>query len=200
MTTSILNANTRDAIEELAAKAVEYDQNQDFLNALIFYEKVVTKIFEISKTLDKHESKKLRKTLQMYIERMEFIKVLLPSVKNSSSIRQLVSLERQPSTENVEKKTLKKLKEDSVKLKALEKLAREDFCCPISHEIMQDPVVCCDGYTYDRKNIEEWWQVSNLSPMTGLPIDSKALIPNHTLKSAISTHDNTMGFSDNCNE
>ena len=57
--------------------------------------------------------------------------------------------------------------------------------CPISYEIMKDPVVANDGYTYDRCSIEEWWLKSNLSPMTGLPTDSKALIPNHTLKSAI---------------
>ena len=39
-----------------------------------------------------------------------------------------------------------------------------------------DPVVANDGYTYDRKNIEEWWSKSDLSPMTGLPIDSKSLM------------------------
>merc|ERR1719420_1726186 len=114
---------------------------------------------------------------------MELIKALLPSLETSSNVRQLVSLEKQPSTENVEKEKLKQLKEDSIKLKALEKLAREDFLCPISYDIMVDPVVANDGYTYDRKHIEEWWQKSDLSPMTGLPIESKSLIPNHTLKS-----------------
>ena len=61
---------------------------------------------------------------------------------------------------------------------------------------MVDPVVANDGYTYDRKNIEEWGQKSDLSPMTGLPIESKSLIPNHTLKSAISSWNETMGFQD----
>ena len=132
MATSILNVNTRKTVEELAIKAVEYDRNEDYDNALIFYDKVVSLIFETSKTLKKRESKKLRKTLQMYIERMELIKALLPSLETSNNVRQLVSLEKQPSTENVEKEKLKQLKEDSIKLKALEKLAREDFLCPIS--------------------------------------------------------------------
>ena len=66
----------------------------------------------------------------------------------------------------------------------------------IIDDIMVDPVVANDGYTYDRKNIEEWWQKSDLSPMTGLPIESKSLIPNHTLKSAISSWNETMGFQD----
>ena len=61
---------------------------------------------------------------------------------------------------------------------------------------MVDPVVANDGYKYDRKNIEEWWQKSDLSPMTGLPIESKSLIPNHTLRSAISSWNETMGFQE----
>ena len=39
----------------------------------------------------------------MYIERMELIKALLPSLETSNNVRQLVSLEKQPSTENPEK-------------------------------------------------------------------------------------------------
>jgi hypothetical protein len=35
------------------------------------------------------------------------------------------------------------------------------FLCPISHELMSDPVVACDGHTYERKAIAEWIQVSS---------------------------------------
>ena len=31
-----------------------------------------------------------------------------------------------------------------------------DFECPITMEIMDDPVICCDGFTYERRAIEEW--------------------------------------------
>ena len=30
----------------------------------------------------------------------------------------------------------------------------KDFCCPISHELMKDPVVAGDGHTYERSCIE----------------------------------------------
>lgn len=33
------------------------------------------------------------------------------------------------------------------------------YLCPISHELMSDPVVACDGHTYERRAITEWMQV-----------------------------------------
>ena len=30
----------------------------------------------------------------------------------------------------------------------------KEFCCPISHELMKDPVVAGDGHTYERSCIE----------------------------------------------
>ena len=62
---------------------------------------------------------------------------------------------------------------------------RDDFLCSISQEIMQDPVIASDGYTYDRKSIEEWLRNNEKSPMTLLKLESKNLIPNRSLKSAI---------------
>lgn len=31
---------------------------------------------------------------------------------------------------------------------------RQGFLCPIMEQVMQDPVVCGDGYTYERRAIE----------------------------------------------
>jgi hypothetical protein len=30
------------------------------------------------------------------------------------------------------------------------------YCCPISSEVMEDPVIIVDNFTYERKNIERW--------------------------------------------
>ena len=50
----------------------------------------------------------------------------------------------------------------------LEAAAPPSFLCPISHEIMQDPVSCTDGHSYERKNIQRWMaEGSRLSPITG---------------------------------
>ena len=62
---------------------------------------------------------------------------------------------------------------------------RDDFLCPITHDVMQDPVVAQDGFTYERKDIVRWLKTSSKSPMTKEDISSSGLIPNRTLKSAI---------------
>lgn len=59
------------------------------------------------------------------------------------------------------------------------------FKCPITHEIMTEPVFLSDGHTYERTAIEQWLQNHNTSPMTGLQLTSKQLTPSHTLKSMI---------------
>jgi len=52
-------------------------------------------------------------------------------------------------------------------------------------ELMADPVVTCDGHTYERSAIEYWLQSNNTSPITNEPLSSKALIPNFLLRSQI---------------
>ena len=34
----------------------------------------------------------------------------------------------------------------------------DDMICPISFEVMKDPVMAQDGHTYERVCIEEWFQ------------------------------------------
>ena len=59
------------------------------------------------------------------------------------------------------------------------------FVCPLTNEIMQDPVVAADGYSYEKIAIIEWLQHSNLSPMTSDVLIPKVLIPNIALRQAI---------------
>ncbi|KAJ0909788.1 putative U box domain, Zinc finger, RING/FYVE/PHD-type [Helianthus annuus] len=59
------------------------------------------------------------------------------------------------------------------------------FICPIRKDVMVDPCVAADGYTYDRRAIEQWLEESESSPMTNLPLTSRSLTPNYTLLSAI---------------
>ncbi|NXA13228.1 WSDU1 protein, partial [Sapayoa aenigma] len=63
----------------------------------------------------------------------------------------------------------------------------DEFLCPITRELMKDPVIAADGYSYEREAMEHW--ISNRrrsSPMTNLPLHSLMLTPNRTLKMAIS--------------
>lgn len=57
------------------------------------------------------------------------------------------------------------------------------FKCPITLEIMKDPVICEDGYTYERESI---LNLSNpISPITRQPISTSNLVPNRILKEII---------------
>lgn len=60
-----------------------------------------------------------------------------------------------------------------------------EFLCCISKEIMSAPVVCADGHTYDRENIEKWLHDNDTSPMTGAVLSNKYFAPNHVLRSLI---------------
>ena len=59
------------------------------------------------------------------------------------------------------------------------------FTCPITHNIMNDPVICSDGQTYERSAIQTWLASNNTSPYTGAKLDNKVLIPNIALRQAI---------------
>ncbi|KAE8725768.1 E3 ubiquitin-protein ligase PUB22 [Hibiscus syriacus] len=61
------------------------------------------------------------------------------------------------------------------------------FICPISLEIMKDPVTVSTGITYDRDSIEKWlFSGKNTTcPVTKLVISDCELTPNHTLRRLI---------------
>ncbi|XVE75860.1 hypothetical protein DITRI_Ditri12bG0125400 [Diplodiscus trichospermus] len=61
------------------------------------------------------------------------------------------------------------------------------FICPISLEIMKDPVTVSTGITYDRESIEKWlFSGKNTTcPVTKQVIADCELTPNHTLRRLI---------------
>lgn len=60
-----------------------------------------------------------------------------------------------------------------------------EFECPITSEVMEDPVIVADGRSYERAAIQKWLETSNKSPMTGATLEHKAMIPNTNLKALI---------------
>jgi len=73
----------------------------------------------------------------------------------------------------------------SLGLQGLQASMVEDYHCPITTELMADPVMTTDGFTYERAAIERWFVSSNLSPITGMPLASTQLVPNLTAQSGI---------------
>lgn len=60
------------------------------------------------------------------------------------------------------------------------------FRCPISLELMRDPVTVSTGQTYDRPSIESWVATGNITcPVTRAPLTDFTFIPNHTLRRLI---------------
>ncbi|KAL6977498.1 E3 ubiquitin-protein ligase pub1 [Sarracenia purpurea var. burkii] len=62
----------------------------------------------------------------------------------------------------------------------------DEFRCPISLDLMRDPVIISSGQTYDRNSIAQWINSGhNTCPKTGQRLTHMALIPNYALKSLI---------------
>ncbi|CAE5959775.1 unnamed protein product [Arabidopsis arenosa] len=60
------------------------------------------------------------------------------------------------------------------------------FRCPISLDLMSDPVTISTGQTYDRTSIDSWIAMGNTTcPVTRVALSDFTLIPNHTLRRLI---------------
>lgn len=60
------------------------------------------------------------------------------------------------------------------------------FICPISQEVMRDPHIAADGFSYEEEAIKGWLGSGhNTSPMTKSTLEHLQLIPNLALRSAI---------------
>ncbi|KAI4330751.1 hypothetical protein MLD38_029008 [Melastoma candidum] len=61
-----------------------------------------------------------------------------------------------------------------------------DFCCPLSLELMTDPVIVASGQTYERAFIRNWLDMGlTVCPKTRKPLAHTNLIPNYTVKALI---------------
>lgn len=58
------------------------------------------------------------------------------------------------------------------------------FYCSLTKAVMVDPVVACDGYTYEREAIEAWMKHNRYSPITKEPLSNRRVMPNLIIKQA----------------
>lgn len=49
---------------------------------------------------------------------------------------------------------------------------RDEFLCPITYELIREPVVAMDGHTYEKSAIEKWLKSNQTSPRSGEPMDT----------------------------
>lgn len=70
-----------------------------------------------------------------------------------------------------------------------------DFICPITHEIMKNPVTLEDGFTYEGQAISEWFSMGKeTSPMTNVVLTSTDMVDNEILKSKIDNYLKALDF------
>lgn len=58
-----------------------------------------------------------------------------------------------------------------------------EYICPITLRIMEDPIICSDGYSYDKQSIINLKNM--VSPKTGEILNKDIIIPNKNLKQLI---------------
>jgi len=61
--------------------------------------------------------------------------------------------------------------------------------CPLSFEVMEDPVICASGQTYERSAIEKWFAMGKRTdPMSGAVLEHTHLVPNVAVRSMCRRH------------
>lgn len=73
-------------------------------------------------------------------------------------------------------------------IKRFKSVTPSSFVCPISKEVMEDPVILLGtGHTFERKAIEEWLSEHDTCPIDRqAKLDKKTVVPVGSLKRAIS--------------
>ena len=95
----------------------------------------------------------------------------------------------------------------------------KELCCPITQELLVDPVVAEDGHSYERRAIEQWFSAgssssaatatatatgpapgSNVGAIVRSPVTneelpaSRRLVPNHALRKVVDQHRTALGW------
>ncbi|CAF4394633.1 unnamed protein product [Rotaria socialis] len=81
-----------------------------------------------------------------------------------------------------------KIEKDKVRTMANQQISAppRDFLCPITRELMQNPVLLIeDGHSYELHALQRWLRDHNSSPMTNKPLRDRRFVHNFNLKNAI---------------
>jgi hypothetical protein len=75
--------------------------------------------------------------------------------------------------------------EEELSIAVDEEEGMEAIFCPISHEIMRDPVITPYGHCFERANIESWIERRQDCPITRNTLRSSDLKPCHSMRLVI---------------
>ncbi|XP_065878260.1 U-box domain-containing protein 15-like [Euphorbia lathyris] len=106
-------------------------------------------------------------------ESIQQIKDLLGKLKQISGVDEIIELDGPISSKSLQR--------------CQSLLIPHEFLCPITLEIMVDPVIVATGQTYERQSITKWLNSNHRTcPKTGQTLDHLSLAPNFALRNLIS--------------
>ncbi|XP_068316548.1 U-box domain-containing protein 43-like [Pyrus communis] len=127
----------------------------------------------------------LKKELEEFrneIENARLRKDQAEAIQMEQIIALLERADAASSSKEREKKYM--IKRKSLGAQPLEPL--QSFYCPITRDVMMDPVETSSGQTFERSAIEKWFADGNkLCPLTMTSLDTSILRPNKTLRQSI---------------
>ncbi|CAN8321959.1 unnamed protein product [Cochlearia groenlandica] len=111
-------------------------------------------------------------------QELEIVKGILEAYnQEADSMKQ----ERDNAIKTVQELTRKQQEEEEEK----EREPPQSFYCPITQEVMKEPNIAADGFTYEAEAIKRWLTTHDTSPMTNLKLPNRNIVPNRALRSAI---------------
>lgn len=134
--------------------------------------------------------RELRKLVDLVVDEDDYsIEILDEIARSATAIKELTSNHNitqknchsitQKNCHNITQKNCASEKKDVVAVP-------EYFCCPISSELMADPVLLVTGQTYDRAYIQEWLDADNKTcPATQQVLSHTDLTPNDLVRTMI---------------
>lgn len=94
---------------------------------------------------------------------------LVKTIENLENLIEQENTELEIKLIEIKKKRLNQKE----KFKEASKIQEEMLICPISQDLIEDPVLCEDGYIYERSAILNWWKRSKTSPITKQRLSAK---------------------------
>ncbi|KAE9616024.1 hypothetical protein Lal_00017623 [Lupinus albus] len=132
-----------------------------------------------------NEGSTMKKELEEFKSEIENAR-LRKDLAEAIQMDQIIALlERADAASSPKEKELKYFaKRKSLGSQPLEPL--KSFVCPITRDVMVDPVETSSGQTFEKSAIEKWFaDGNNKCPLTLIPLDTSILRPNKTLKQSI---------------
>ncbi|EOA24031.1 hypothetical protein CARUB_v10017247mg [Capsella rubella] len=178
-------ASKRDEAEKSAVDALKKAKQWE----TVYFEELKRRK-EIDKALRevKGDIEKMRSEYEIQIAESDMVIRKLKD-KYTLSMEALRKLREEQEELKIELREVSKLKSKNEEEEASPSNHREPpqyFICPITQDIMEDPHVAADGFTYEGEAIRSWFERGHeTSPMINKRLPHTTLVPNLALRSAI---------------